>query len=260
MYWASHLTSLTGSNLDESSIGGGVDDVAAHEEVNSDRLLLAEMLVQDGQSHRAAQLLRRWGMEKDSLRACHLCAKALVKTSQLEEALEVLDGGVQLINDGHKVLQDQEQEEEEQDKIRKAISSIYLLKGQVLERMDNRDLASESFREALRIDAFCAEALRSLTSHQMLTAPEERAFVEEELSLSEQCAGVAGLESMVSFLYRSSLKKYSRPDDAMSAPDLTEEADVSQAELEACAHARVQRAEACFYNCDFENCLKLTTA
>jgi hypothetical protein len=51
-------------------------------------------------------------------------------------------------------------------------SSINLLRGRVYEAMENRSLASECFREALRSDVFCYEAYECLTAHHMLSAQE----------------------------------------------------------------------------------------
>jgi hypothetical protein len=54
------------------------------------------------------------------------------------------------------------------------LGSIYLLKGRILEALDNRALASEAFKEALRVDAYCLEAFRALITHEILTADEEK--------------------------------------------------------------------------------------
>jgi anaphase-promoting complex subunit 6 len=51
------------------------------------------------------------------------------------------------------------------------------LRGKILEALDNRPFAAEAFREALRIDAYCFEAFRALTSHEILTAEEEKELV-----------------------------------------------------------------------------------
>ena len=40
------------------------------------------------------------------------------------------------------------------------LGSIYLLRGRILEALDNRPLASEAFKEALRKDSFCMEAFK----------------------------------------------------------------------------------------------------
>ena len=54
------------------------------------------------------------------------------------------------------------------------LGSIYLLKGRILEATDNRALASEAFKEAVRVDAYCLEAFRALIKHEILTADEEK--------------------------------------------------------------------------------------
>lgn len=51
-------------------------------------------------------------------------------------------------------------------------SSINLLRGRIYEAMENRSLAAECFREALRSDVFCYEAYDCLTAHHMLTSQE----------------------------------------------------------------------------------------
>ena len=51
-------------------------------------------------------------------------------------------------------------------------SSINLLRGKVYEAMDNRALAMECFREALRADVYCYEAFDCLVNHHMLSAQE----------------------------------------------------------------------------------------
>lgn len=41
--------------------------------------------------------------------------------------------------------------------------------------MDNRPLATSSYKEALKLDVYCFEAFDLLTSHHMLTAQEGEA-------------------------------------------------------------------------------------
>lgn len=50
--------------------------------------------------------------------------------------------------------------------------SIHLLRGYLYEALDNRCLAAECFREALKLDVDCYEAFEALIKHQMLTAQE----------------------------------------------------------------------------------------
>lgn len=49
---------------------------------------------------------------------------------------------------------------------------MLLLKGKILEAMDNRGLAADCFKEALKCDVYCFEAFDSLTKHQMLSIEE----------------------------------------------------------------------------------------
>lgn len=51
---------------------------------------------------------------------------------------------------------------------------MLLLKGKVLEAMDNRGLAADCFKEALKYDVYCFEAFDSLIKHQMLSVEEGR--------------------------------------------------------------------------------------
>lgn len=54
-------------------------------------------------------------------------------------------------------------------------SSICLLRGKIYDAMDNRLLATSSYKEALKLDVYCFEAFDLLTSHHMLTAQEGEA-------------------------------------------------------------------------------------
>lgn len=51
-------------------------------------------------------------------------------------------------------------------------SSICLLRGKIYDAMDNRPLATASYKEALKLDVYCFEAFDLLTSYHMLTAQE----------------------------------------------------------------------------------------
>ena len=51
-------------------------------------------------------------------------------------------------------------------------SSILFLKGRVYEAMDNRGLAADCYKQALRCDVHCYEAFEALVQHQMLSAQE----------------------------------------------------------------------------------------
>lgn len=50
--------------------------------------------------------------------------------------------------------------------------SVNLLRGKIYEAMDNRNLAVDCFREALRQDVYCFEAFDMMVHHHMLSAQE----------------------------------------------------------------------------------------
>ena len=56
-------------------------------------------------------------------------------------------------------------------------SAVNLLRGRVYEALENRNLAAECFREALRSDVYCYEAFEALVSHHMMTAQEGDLFI-----------------------------------------------------------------------------------
>jgi anaphase-promoting complex subunit 6 len=49
---------------------------------------------------------------------------------------------------------------------------VQLLRGHILEALENRSLAVECYREALQLDVQCYEALDCLIQHHMLTSLE----------------------------------------------------------------------------------------
>lgn len=87
-------------------------------------------------------------------------------------------------------------------------SSLYLLKGQIYEALDNRAIAAINFKKALKYDIYNYEAFQSLTVHQMLTRFEEDELI--KLLKPE--------DPLIKFLYESLLKKYSSPNVHVHVP------------------------------------------
>lgn len=85
------------------------------------------------------------------------------------------------------------------------MASIFFLKGKILEAMDNRIMAMNSFIEALHLNVHCSEAFDALVQHEMLLASEERELI-ANLPFDRQCD--AGQRKMLERLYRCKLKKY----------------------------------------------------
>uniref|UniRef100_A0A8C7VDK8 Cell division cycle 16 homolog (S. cerevisiae) n=1 Tax=Oncorhynchus mykiss TaxID=8022 RepID=A0A8C7VDK8_ONCMY len=127
-------------------------------------------------------------------------------------------------------------------------SSICLLRGKIYDAMDNRPLATSSYKEALKLDVYCFEAFDLLTSHHMLTAQEEKDFL-DLLPLSQQCTEEE--DKLLHFLFENKLKKYNKPSD-MVVPEMVNG-------LQDNLDVVVSLAERHYYNCDFKMCYKLTS-
>uniref|UniRef100_A0A8C6YES2 Cell division cycle 16 n=1 Tax=Naja naja TaxID=35670 RepID=A0A8C6YES2_NAJNA len=127
-------------------------------------------------------------------------------------------------------------------------SSICLLRGKIYDALDNRTLATFSYKEALKLDVYCFEAFDLLTSHHMLTAEEEKELL-ESLPLRKQCTEEE--QVLLHFLFENKLKKYNKPSETL----IPESVDGLQDNLDVV----VSLAERHYYNCDFKMCYKLTS-
>uniref|UniRef100_A0A8C1GF84 Cell division cycle 16 homolog (S. cerevisiae) n=1 Tax=Cyprinus carpio TaxID=7962 RepID=A0A8C1GF84_CYPCA len=127
-------------------------------------------------------------------------------------------------------------------------SSICLLRGKIYDAMDNRPLATSSYKEALKLDVYCFEAFDLLTSHHMLTAQEEKDFL-DSLPLSQQCTEEE--VELLRFLFENKLKKYNKPSE-MVVPEIVNG-------LQDNLDVVVSLAERHYYNCDFKMCYSLTS-
>ena len=147
--------------------------------------------------------------------------------------------------------------EEANLKTRAMVSSLQLLRGQVYESRDNRPGASDCYKEAVRTDLTCVEAMTSLTSHQMLTLEEERDLVQSLASQSR-----TELSQLVTYLYSGSLKKYSEV-KLTSLPSLglvSTDTEKWSEMLGDNSDVRVSELERLYYNCDYHAALRLSSA
>jgi len=219
LYWADKLVSLTSGS------------------VPSDVEMLATSLLLTNQYHRAAHLVRSRQLHTRHLGCCYTAARSLHSAGEHEEALLLIEEAGPLINE--------EELKGPQDREEDCISALYFLKGQIFESLDNRQLATEAFQTALRVDVFCFEAFDALVAHQMLTAEEEKQLVSSLPFKEQRDPGLA------SFLYSSSLKKYSSPEEVRLPPQLELLADNSD--------IKICLAEQQFYNCDYHLAFKSTS-
>uniref|UniRef100_A0A2I3SMT1 Cell division cycle 16 n=2 Tax=Pan TaxID=9596 RepID=A0A2I3SMT1_PANTR len=208
---------------------------------------LAQCLYLTAQYHRAAHALRSRKLDKVS---DGMNFKYAAKEHQ--QALDVLDME-EPINKRlfEKYLKDESgfkdpssDWEMSQSSIK---SSICLLRGKIYDALDNRTLATYSYKEALKLDVYCFEAFDLLTSHHMLTAQEEKELL-ESLPLSKLCNEE---QELLRFLFENKLKKYNKPSETV----IPESVDGLQENLDVV----VSLAERHYYNCDFKMCYKLTS-
>ncbi|KAF5273070.1 hypothetical protein FQR65_LT04812 [Abscondita terminalis] len=262
---------------------------------------LAQCMFLLKQFHRASHLLRSKNLDKTYILCNYLTVRCLLEANELNEALKVLNSmDMEVFLQANSV-----------DSYNVAVeagmfddtpkyqvqSSVLLLKGKVLEAMDNRGLASDCYRQALQCDVYCFEAFDALTQHHMLTAAEEQILL-SSLPISQQCT-VEEAEVLYT-LYKSKLKKYNsivvpiktktpfsnssvfqknfvntldatRSSSAMenaseSETNFTKNEKSDKVYVEGSIQARLQNsldlavseAELYYYNCDYIHCSKLT--
>uniref|UniRef100_A0A8C8DDQ2 Cell division cycle protein 16 n=1 Tax=Oncorhynchus tshawytscha TaxID=74940 RepID=A0A8C8DDQ2_ONCTS len=205
---------------------------------------LAQCLYLTSQYHRASHALRSRKLDK-----CLCFVQYAAK--EFQQALDILD----MEEPTSKKLLDRSVKEE--NRIQESDwemtpasinSSICLLRGKIYDAMDNRPLATSSYKEALKLDVYCFEAFDLLTSHHMLTAQEEKDFL-DLLPLSQQCTEEE--DKLLHFLFENKLKKYNKPSD-MVVPEMVNG-------LQDNLDVVVSLAERHYYNCDFKMCYKLTS-
>lgn len=131
-------------------------------------------------------------------------------------------------------------------------SSLVLLKGLIYEATDNRSIAAECFKQALKINPFNYEAFSCLTQHQMLTREEEEAVLNQITTLVPSSSSLPLDLSLTQFLYGSMLKKYACPADSL-VTNLYNDKLYNNVDL------LTAKAEGLYYNCQYYQCLKITT-
>ncbi|NXF97684.1 CDC16 protein, partial [Eubucco bourcierii] len=230
------------------------DKVASlsHEEPQ-DIYWLAQCLYLTAQYHRAAHALRSRKLDKLYEACRYLAARCHYAAKEHQQALDILDMEEPInkrlfekyLKDDSGLKDSATDWEMSQSSIK---SSICLLRGKIYDALDNRTLATYSYKEALKLDVYCFEAFDLLTSHHMLTAQEEKELL-ESLPLSRQCTEEE--QELLHFLFENKLKKYNKPSETL----IPESVDGLQENLDVV----VSLAERHYYNCDFKMCYKLTS-
>ncbi|XP_013411443.1 cell division cycle protein 16 homolog [Lingula anatina] len=232
LFWADKVVSLS---------NGEVADVYTY----------AQTLFLTKQYHRAAYLITNRKLEKTNAACRFLVAKCHYECKEYQEALEVLDssetpgtGGIR-----RSIIKEQvESQDESGEPLNKMSSSIHLLRGKIYEALDNRNLAVECLREALREDVYNFEAFDAMIGHHMLMASEEKELL-DSLPFSQQCPEEE--TELIRFLYENRLKKYNKPQELAIPTSLNK--------LHDNLDIVVNTAERHYYNCDFRECHKVTS-
>ncbi|XP_069493217.1 cell division cycle protein 16 homolog isoform X1 [Ambystoma mexicanum] len=214
---------------------------------------LAQCLYLTTQYHRAAHAIRSRKLDKIDKACRYLAARCHYAAKEYQQALDILDMEENIIvhlfekhfkyDNGTKGVSTDLHMSDTSIQ-----SSICLLRGKIYDALDNRTLATENYKEALKFDVYCYEAFDLLTAHHMLTAQEEKELL-ECLPLNKECS--EGDQELLRFLFENKLKKYNKPSGTFvpeSIGGLQENLDVV-----------VSLAERQYYNCDFKMCYKLTS-
>uniref|UniRef100_A0A668ACF6 Cell division cycle 16 homolog (S. cerevisiae) n=1 Tax=Myripristis murdjan TaxID=586833 RepID=A0A668ACF6_9TELE len=214
---------------------------------------LAQCLYLTSQYHRASHALRSRKLDKLYGACQYLAARCHYAAKEFQQALDILDmeepASKKLLDRSGKEDNGIPESAKDWDMSPASISSsICLLRGKIYDAMDNRPLATSSYKEALKLDVYCFEAFDLLTSHHMLTAQEEKEFL-DSLPLSQQCTEEE--EELLHFLFENKLKKYNKPSDLV-VPEMVNG-------LQDNLDVVVSLAERHYYNCDFKMCYKLTS-
>uniref|UniRef100_A0A1Y1K8G6 Uncharacterized protein n=1 Tax=Photinus pyralis TaxID=7054 RepID=A0A1Y1K8G6_PHOPY len=189
LFWADKVVALTSGNP-------------------RDIYWLAQCMFLLKQFHRAAHLLRSKNLDKTYILCNYLTVRCLFEANELNEALKVLNSMdlevfLQAGNTSCNTTMDAGMFDDTPKY--QVQSSVLLLKGKVLEAMDNRGLASECYKQALQCDVYCFEAFDSLIRYHMLSAAEEQDLL-NSLPISQQCTAIEA--DVLRTLYKSKLKKY----------------------------------------------------
>lgn len=168
--------------------------------------------------HRAVHVIKLHGLEKTNIFCHHLTVECLYEAKEYPEAIElmnsidldylsnsIINGDCTNANEtALQILATVDIDDIGPSKS-EVISAIYLLKGKILEAMDNRNMAMNCYIEALHLDVYCVEALDALVQHEMLLASEEQELI-THLPFGTQCTEHE--RRIIEKLYKSKLKKY----------------------------------------------------
>ncbi|EEB13202.1 cell division cycle, putative [Pediculus humanus corporis] len=229
----------------------------------NDVFWLAQALYLSKQYHRAAHLIKSKNLHLTNVQCCYLAASSLREAKEFTEAMEMLweicsdsvDNVKSLLNS---FSNNSNITEWPSDIVTNETNYLYgnclagsmhFERGRVYESLDNRDLATDCYKQALMADVHCFEAFDALIQHQMLTGSEEFDLI-NSLPFSKHCPSEVDSE-FVRLLYENKLNKY-------RSINKIEDLHPLLLKLEGNLDLMVSEAEQHYYNCNFTTCWKIT--
>ncbi|XP_024887647.1 cell division cycle protein 16 homolog [Temnothorax curvispinosus] len=229
--------------------------VSLSNEDPKDVCTLAQCMYLMKQYHRAAHLIKRYGLEKSDVMCHYLTVRCLLEAKEYNDALQVINESEICTNITQAGITFADRTDIFQDAPKNVQSSILYVKGRVYEAMDNRAVATECYKQALQCDVYSYEAFEALVQNQMLSASEERELL-ESLPFTEQCT--KGEAELLRLLYDSKLKKYQEPNTKQSLITCSVMGICVADRLADNLDMEVAKAERLYYNCDYHQCFSLT--
>ncbi|KAF9133931.1 anaphase promoting complex subunit cdc16 [Mortierella sp. 14UC] len=168
-----------------------------------DKVLSITVYYLMGEYGRAIDLLKRKKLVELSLACRFLAVQCLIRTQKWQEALEYL--GEENLFLTKSDASDSQQSSSGEGGI-KLEASMCFLRGIVFKNLHNFVVAKQCFKEALKIDVKCYDALDIMVSNNMLTTSEEQELI-NGLEFSKQLHGEDA--EFVKLLYQSKMKKAS---------------------------------------------------
>ncbi|KAF9149723.1 anaphase promoting complex subunit cdc16 [Linnemannia schmuckeri] len=223
------------------------DKVLSITDDSNDVFWLSQVYYLMGEYGRAINLLKKQNLVESSVACRFLAVQCLIRTQKWQEALEYLGEENQFLTKSE--VSDSQQSNSGEGGI-KLEASMCFLRGIVFKNLHNIDVAKQCFKEALRIDVKCYDALDIMISNNMLTTSEEQELI-NELEFSKQLQGQDA--EFVKMLYQSKMKKYDRfEEQEMIYTTLATKFQTENADL---LHAK---ADVYFTQGRFEKCLECT--
>lgn len=222
LYWADKLVTLTNSN--------------------EDIYTMCKCLLQCKHYYRVYKYIISRKLHQNHLGCCYIAAESQYLLDNHQMALELLEAEetIKLVEENNLNLKTNESNV----RLRSILGRIHCLKGRILEKIENRELATLAYKTAIEVDPFCYEAFEALKDHHLLTGIEEKNLL--------NCIGSKDdiNTSLVRALFSIDLKKYDRP----GYIDLPAEL----AKYEKNSDLRVAIAERYYYNCDNVSAYEIT--